>query len=444
MASVVDKKPDRRTTLLKRVTCPHCWEQFSPEATLWVSEHSNLLGDPLLGPEEPQRFLPTRFTVEGDARDAEGFPCHTLACPRCHLVVPRALLEMEPLFMSIFGAPASGKSFLLASMTWQLRQQLGRNFAISFSDADPVLNRHLNEYEESLFLNPQPGELTPLASLIRKTEEQGELYDTVTFGTQTVTYPRPFLLVLRPENGHPNSEKAERLSRVVCLYDNAGESFQPGRDVVGSPVTRHMAHSRTLFFVFDPTQDNRFRERMTNSVSGPIPSQAAGRVSRQEPVLQEAIARIRRYARMSQTEKHNRPLVVILTKYDTWSHLLSSMIDEDSYGEPWLPAAASTAGDVCMHALDVPRIERYSAMLRTLLQRTCPEIVSAAEGFAREVVYIPASAVGWSTQTDSESGLVSIRPTDTRPFWVTVPFLYAIHRWTPGLIPGLKRKESSR
>ena len=52
--------------------------------------------------------------------------------------VPRALLEMKPVFLSILGAPASGKSYFLASMTWRLRQLLPRQFALNFGDADPV------------------------------------------------------------------------------------------------------------------------------------------------------------------------------------------------------------------------------------------------------------------------------------------------------------------
>ena len=189
--------------LLPRVTCPHCWESFPPERLLWISEHNDLLDDPLLGRDEQQRFLPTRFNVDGDALDAKNFPCHALACPKCHLGIPRPLLELEPLFMSIFGAPGSGKSFLLASMTWQLRQVLGSRFLMSFSDADPILNRQLNDYEDSLFLNASPDQLLPLASLIRKTEEQGELYDTVSYGTQTVRYPRPFLFSMQPRNRAP-------------------------------------------------------------------------------------------------------------------------------------------------------------------------------------------------------------------------------------------------
>ncbi len=35
---------------------------------------------------------------------------------------PAPMMEMEPLFLSILGAPASGKSYFLTAMTWQLRR----------------------------------------------------------------------------------------------------------------------------------------------------------------------------------------------------------------------------------------------------------------------------------------------------------------------------------
>ncbi|HVA46442.1 MAG TPA: hypothetical protein VNH11_08715 [Pirellulales bacterium] len=50
-----------------------------------MSQHPDLTGDPRLGGDHQQRFLPTRFTVEGDAIDTRGFPCNSLACPHCHL-----------------------------------------------------------------------------------------------------------------------------------------------------------------------------------------------------------------------------------------------------------------------------------------------------------------------------------------------------------------------
>lgn len=437
MAPIPETSPSINRAL-NRITCPHCWETFPPERMLWVAEHADLLGDPMLGGEEQQRFLPTRFSVNGDAIDARGFTCHDLACPKCHLNVPRSLVELEPFFMSIFGAPASGKSYFLASMTWQLRQILSAVFACSFSDADPVMNQQLNEYEESLFLNPKANQVLPLASLIRKTEEQGDLYDTVSYGTQVVSYPRPFLFAMQPQQGHLNHSQTEKLGRVVCLYDNAGESFQPGKDKVSSPLTRHMALSRALMYVFDPTQDARFRKSMDNVDDTQGQAVNSSRLSRQEPILQEAAARIRRYAKLRQSEKHRRPLIIILTKYDAWSHLMAPLVGEDDNSEPWRVVAGQDGQK--MHALDIPRILRYSTFARQLMQRVCPDIVAAAENFAQDVIYIPVSAVGWCTKSEGDTGQLAMRPSEAKPFWVTVPFLYSLYRCIPGLIPGLKSK----
>jgi len=176
--------PSLHLNLLRRTTCPHCWSSFAAEEVLWVSAHTDLLGDPKLGSDQPQRFLPSRFNVEGNALDARGMVCRSLACPRCHLLLPRAVLEMEPFFISILGTPACGKSYYLTALTWELRRLLPQHFGLSFLEADTFANRQLTEYEESLFLNPRGDELVPMGDLIRKTELQGEQYDTVMQGTR--------------------------------------------------------------------------------------------------------------------------------------------------------------------------------------------------------------------------------------------------------------------
>ena len=334
--------------LLAQVTCPHCWEYFAPEDVLWISEHIDLLGDPLLGPERQSRFLPSRYTIEGDAIDAKGMTSRSLACPKCHLSIPRAMLEMDSLFISILGAPASGKSYFLTAMTWQLRQILPLNFKIAFTDADPESNRVLNECEEGLFLNPNESDVVPLAGLIRKTELQGELYDTVAYGQQSVTYPRPFLFTTQPQAGHFGGDPT-RLARMLCLYDNAGEHFQPGQDTATAPVTRHLARSRAILFLFDPTQDPRFRAVCRSSDPAGA-AQRAARLSRQETIFNEAAARIRRHAGLSHGARYDKPLVVVVTKFDEWSHLLGTG-DE---GDPW-----KTRGDVI--GLDGERVEQVSA-----------------------------------------------------------------------------------
>src|SRR4051812_12196953 len=105
------QRPDanmaRALGLLSRIICPHCWNAFPPEQTLWVSQHSDLLGDAVLGPEKARRFLPSRFTPDGQAIDPRGMACQTLACPRCHLAIPRSIIETAPLFLSMIGGPRS-------------------------------------------------------------------------------------------------------------------------------------------------------------------------------------------------------------------------------------------------------------------------------------------------------------------------------------------------
>jgi hypothetical protein len=347
---------------------------------------------------------------------------------------------MEPLFFSIFGAPASGKSFFLAAMSWELRQTLPLTFAIAFSDADPVSNRHLHEYEESLFSSGTPTNVVPLVRLIRKTEEQGDLYDTVAFGAQAVSYPRPLLFALQPRPEHPNAEKSDRLSIVICLYDNAGESFLPGKDTAANPVTRHMAQSRVLFFVFDPTQDSRFQLQR----DGHRLMQQSPRTFRQEPILQEAAARIRRYAGIPQKQKHRRPLIVILTKFDEWSKMLGSASPASPWAAVDVPRQSKPGSSRRVFALDSTIVERQSRHAREALLKLTPEIVTAAEGFANEVIYIPVSAVGWKTQWSESSGQLAIRPMDTQPHWATVPFIYALYRSTPGLIPVIARNSKDR
>ncbi len=158
-----------------------------------------------------------------------------------------------------------------------------------------------------MFLNPNESEVVPLAGLIRKTELQGELYDTVAYGQQTVTYPRPFLFTTQPQDGHFGGDPT-RLARMLCLYDNAGEHFQPGQDTATAPVTRHLARSRAILFLFDPTQDPRFRTVCRSSDPAGA-AQRAARLSRQETILNEAAARIRRHAGLSHGAKYDKPLV---------------------------------------------------------------------------------------------------------------------------------------
>jgi hypothetical protein len=92
----------------QKVTCPQCWKIFDAEDILWVSVSPKLKGDSRL-PEGQLRFLPSRYNLECNAIDPEDLVCHELACPRCHLPVPRALLEMKPFLFPSLEVPDPGK-----------------------------------------------------------------------------------------------------------------------------------------------------------------------------------------------------------------------------------------------------------------------------------------------------------------------------------------------
>ena len=93
-----------------------------------------------------------------------------------------------------------------------------------------------------------------------------------------------------------------------------------------------------------------------------------------------------------------------------------------------------------MCGLDVSAIEHQSKLARALLLKLSPEIVTAAEGFADDVIYVPASAVGWKVEYDRHKKTPAIRPMDAQPYWATVPFLYGLYRSAAGLIPAATRR----
>jgi hypothetical protein len=422
------------SNVLAKVTCPHCWHVFGPEQVLWVAQHAELLGDPVLGPEAFARFLPSRFNVEGEALDARDMPCQILACPRCHLTIPRAIIESSPLFVSVVGAPASGKSHLLTSMTWELRRVFRDRFSITFNDADALSNLSLHRYEETLFV---PGDKNNLVAL-RKTELQGELYDQIRLGQQIVSLPRPFLFTLRSQPkptpaGKSNANGAAELKplRVMCLYDNAGEHFQPGMDSASAPGTQHLAKSKVLMFLFDPTQHPGFREHCRPFSQDPQ-LYGSARTLRQETILSEAAARVRRYTGLSPRLKHDRPLIVIVSKADIWA----SMLDADLETEPLLPDPEYPG--TSLGVVDVPRIEQTSAALRQVLLKWTPEVVAAAEDFCKHITYIPSSALGCGPEVQQGTGMLGIRPRNIHPKWAAVPILYMFAKWGGGAIPAAK------
>jgi hypothetical protein len=194
---------------------------------------------------------------------------------------------------------------------------------------------------------------------------------------------------------------------------------------------KHLALSRVLFFLFDPTQHPKFRKACQGLSSDPQMRQQKW-VHQQHHILLEAANRIRNNVvpRMSASEKYSRPLVVVVTKFDAWARLLQPQPDCRAVVREVRPQQS---------ALDGTLLKQISDQIRGLLSQHAEEVVAAAEGFFREVIYIPVSALGRAPEVDTNSGGLVIRPRDIAPRWVELPMLYALHLSTPRLIPVGKR-----
>ena len=394
--------------------CPHCWKSFDPEYVLYISEHPDLFGDPVLGEFAHRCFVPTVFNQAGQPLDEKGLPATDMACPRCHLRIPARLLDTPTLYFSIAGAISSGKSHLLTCMTHQLCKTLPEYFGANFRDADPRLNETLNSYEKVLFGSLEPEKVTALPA----TQISGDgISDRVKlYGTQ-IELPKPFVFEFRSRDG------VDDLNMV--FYDNSGEMFVPGKDEWVNQATFHLSHSNGIIFLFDPTSDASMRLSICDKRDPQISRNP--RVVDQTVLFNEMIDRIRRHANMLGSDTCRIPLTVAVVKYDTWR----GSFDRTLSGLPL--TAPKSGGGAEGWSLDLDKVLDVSFALRELMLKYVPGLVNAAESFFDSVTFVPVSNFGTLAEQD-ERGVIGIVPEKLKPVWVEVPLLVLLAQ-NDGLIP---------
>jgi hypothetical protein len=130
------------------------------------------------------------------------------------------------------------------------------------------------------------------------------------------------------------------------------------------------------------------------------------------------------------------PLVVIVTKFDAWKHLLGTDLPV-FYAQP-------KSNSIC--GLRIGLVEQVSQRVRQLILDLAPEIDSAAQRFSRHVYFVPSSATGCSPRVvgrDDATGrpTYKFRVGDLAPQWAEVPLLWMLSRHVPGLVPVQTVKE---
>jgi hypothetical protein len=381
--------------------CPYCRTVSDLADVLSVSTSPALLGDPVLGEGEQRRFLPSQFTGNGLALDSEGGVCTEIACPRCHMALPRMLLDTPQMVMSVIGAAGAGKSVFLASSMWQCRQVLGRMFGVSFMDLDPVSNRWINAYEEKLFFQEDDQSLQQ----IEKTDLQASnVCRTVMMDGDSVLLPLPSFFQIRT--------KAEPQPQSLVVYDSAGEHFRAGADTQASAVTLNMLNADVLFFMFDPSADPRFRPMLDHGTGT-----AHNYAQRQDVLLAEMAARIRRHMGNRCESRLTKPLIFGVSKADLLRQHLP--LDAEIYKKI----------DDKRYALDLNALRCVSEATEALLNDITPEVTATAHDIASEVWFVPVSALGHNPMREG------VRPCDIKPLWTELPVVFTLAK--KGLVPNL-------
>jgi hypothetical protein len=407
----------------QKVVCPHCWSNFYSDKAMYISQHEELFGDPVLG-NVPMRISAGEAIRSRDGSkilDLKGWEMFERACPNCRLQVPLEMLSQRPKFISIVGAPGSGKTYFLTVMLHQLRKTLAKQFKYTLDLCDTHDKQLLVANERRLFAAMDP----TIPVMLEKTQETGgDLYNTVKLDGVSVQLPKPFMLTIRSTNQGASMPVKGRQQTIV-LYDNAGESFYFDKDSGQNRSTRHLGQSDAMLFAYDPLLEPEIRRRLSTVSNDPQITTNA-RSARQLDFLTTAIQQMRRHSKTPQDQRLKASLAVCVQKFDVWRSLTDHCKNER--GEPIIDASSIEYFiEHGVAALDITEINIVSQICRSILMDVSPEFVSMAEANFIRVRYFPVSALGQSPKLDGQ--FLKIAPLELQPFRVDHPMLWLMRDW---------------
>jgi hypothetical protein len=368
-----------------------------------LAVHDSLRGDPVLGEDAQQRFLATRFNNAGQALDAMGLPSSEVACPHCRRKLPPSFLGMPHHIISLVGDQSAGKSYFLSVLTKVLPATLYRDFGIVFQDSDPTGNAPVNDMRKALF-----GAQTPAQAKLAKTVFEGAMYERLPRQGRMAALPRPFVYTLEPED-----KTRERCALI--FYDNAGEHFQPGVNIVEQPGAQHVASAAGIIFLFDPFNSPEFRRAIRDTQDPQLEKPV---VDQQDIILAEMRTRIQMIRNLRPGEPINTPVAFVVGKCDVWLQLLN--------GKPLCEPLREGK-------LDRTAVEENSDTIRELTHRLCPPVVANAEALSTNVMFFAASSFG-HTPLKIGPGEYVPDPAKLQPMHVEVPLLWILSQICPPLV----------
>lgn len=422
----------------RKATCPHCWASFFSGQAMFIAAHPELVGDPVLGEHVQKRLTLKEVWVEGEeAKDPKGFPVVDRACPECRLQVPAAMLVKQPRFVSMAGAPSSGKTYYITALVHSLRQQLPRDFNLLFEYASSHDIKTIDDLVSRLYATGPQGNADQPVYLEKTEATGGATYNQITLAGQTIDLPKPFLFALKPTPANIDyTAKAKKLHQHLAFYDCAGEHFRYDYQRQATKGTSrafgHFAHADALLFTYDPLQDLAAIQRLSQNSHDPQVKELR-LVSQQDKTLEAVVQQFRSLQKLSPEARIKAPLLVCVQKYDVWGKLIPKWAQLDATSVVRFAEAGTSA-------LDVQELNRHSLHIRKFLHDISPMFVAQAESNFSVVRYFAVSALGTSpslvdVSTEDEYGnriagtKLCVRPRDIHSFRVTDPILWLFSHW---------------
>jgi hypothetical protein len=288
-------------------------------------------------------------------------------------------------------------------LTKTLPATLYRDFGVTFQDSDPTGNAPVNDMRKALF-----GAQTPAQAKLAKTVFEGAMYERLPRQGRMVALPRPFVYTLA-------SEDKTREQCALIFYDNAGEHFQPGVNIVEQPGAQHVASAAGIIFLFDPFNSPEFRRSIRETKDPQLEKPV---VDQQDIILAEMRARIQMIRNLRSGETINTPVAFVVGKSDVWLQLLNGVPIRDPLRDG---------------KLDKTALVENSNTVRQLAYRLCPAAVANAEALSTNVMFFAASAFG-HTPIKIGPGEYVPDPARLQPVHVEVPLLWILSQVCPSLI----------
>jgi hypothetical protein len=298
----------------------------------------------------------------------------------------------------------------LSVLTKVLPATLYREFGIVFQDSDPTGNAPVNDMRKTIF-----GAQSPAQAKLAKTVFEGAMYERLPRQGRMVALPRPFVYTLAA--GEKTRERC-----ALIFYDNAGEHFQPGVNIVEQPGAQHVASAAGILYLFDPFNSPEFRRVLRDTKDPQLEKPV---VDQQDIILAEMHARIQMIRNLRPDESIHTPVAFIVGKCDVWLHLLN--------GRP-------VGNPVRDGKLDLAVVEENSGIVRALLYELCPAVVANAEALSSNVLYFAASSFG-HTPFKVGPGEYVPDPAKLEPAYVEAPLLWILSQICPGLFAESKMME---